>query len=97
MVFLAFWSAGQFFITKAYTLLVFAGIFTLFHGIDDIIKAFMIRRVGRLWPPEGTQKRYGYLHSLEIAAFYIELREDGDLTPGLEMLCPSSKYCIKSP
>ncbi len=48
MVFLAFWSAGQFFITKAYTLLVFAGIFTLFHGIDDIVKAFMIRRMGRL-------------------------------------------------
>lgn len=48
MIVLAFWSAGQFFITKAYTLLVFAGIFALFHGIDDIIKAFMIRKAGRL-------------------------------------------------
>ena len=32
MIVLAFWTGGQFFIDKAYTLLVFAGIWALFHG-----------------------------------------------------------------
>jgi uncharacterized membrane protein HdeD (DUF308 family) len=45
MVILAFWTSGQFFITKAYTLLIFAGIWALMHGITDIARAFAVRRV----------------------------------------------------
>jgi uncharacterized membrane protein HdeD (DUF308 family) len=45
MIILAFWTGGQFFIDKAYTLLVFAGIWALFHGVADIIKAFQIRKL----------------------------------------------------
>jgi uncharacterized membrane protein HdeD (DUF308 family) len=47
MVVLAFWTSGQFFIEKAYTLLVFAGIWGLMHGIRDIILAFQIRSASR--------------------------------------------------
>jgi uncharacterized membrane protein HdeD (DUF308 family) len=43
MIVLAFWTSGQFFIHRAYTLLVFAGIWALFHGIGDIIRAFQVR------------------------------------------------------
>jgi len=43
MIILAFWTSGQFFIEKAYTLLVFAGIWGLMHGITDIFKAFAVR------------------------------------------------------
>jgi uncharacterized membrane protein HdeD (DUF308 family) len=43
MVIVAFWTSGQFFIHKQYLLLVFAGIWALFHGVGDIIKAFQIR------------------------------------------------------
>jgi len=43
MVILAFWTSGQFFIQKSYTLLVFAGIWALMHGITDIFKAFAVR------------------------------------------------------
>lgn len=42
-VIIGFWTAGQFFIDKAYLLLVFAGIWALFHGVTDIIRAFQIR------------------------------------------------------
>jgi uncharacterized membrane protein HdeD (DUF308 family) len=45
MIVLAFWTGGQFFIEKQYVLLVFAGIWALFHGVDDLIKAFQIRRL----------------------------------------------------
>ena len=48
LIILAFWTAGQFFITKAYTLLVFAGIFALIHGVMDIIRSFQIRKMGKL-------------------------------------------------
>ena len=48
MVILGFWAAGQFFYTKAYVLLVFAGIWLLMHGIGDIVRAFQIRRVGTM-------------------------------------------------
>jgi uncharacterized membrane protein HdeD (DUF308 family) len=44
MIILAFWVEGEFFLSKAYTLLVFAGIWALMHGITDIIRAFQIRR-----------------------------------------------------
>jgi len=43
MVILAFWTSGQFFIEKAYTLLVFAGIWALMHGVTDIVRAFQVR------------------------------------------------------
>ena len=43
MIILAFWTSGQFFIQKAYTLLVFAGIWALMHGITDIARAFAAR------------------------------------------------------
>jgi uncharacterized membrane protein HdeD (DUF308 family) len=48
MIVLAFWTGGQFFIDKAYTLLVFAGIWALFHGVGDLIKAFQIRGLREL-------------------------------------------------
>ncbi len=46
MIMLAFWSSAQTFTTKAYMLLVFAGIWALLHGITDIIKSFMVRSLG---------------------------------------------------
>ena len=42
---IAFWAAGQLFATKAYTLLVFAGIWALMQGTLDIARAFEVRRV----------------------------------------------------
>jgi uncharacterized membrane protein HdeD (DUF308 family) len=45
MIVLAFWTSGQFFIEKAYTLLVFAGIWALMHGFTDIVRAFAVRRL----------------------------------------------------
>jgi uncharacterized membrane protein HdeD (DUF308 family) len=45
MTVLAFWTAGQFFIEKAYLLLVFAGVWALMEGITDIVRAFSIREV----------------------------------------------------
>ena len=44
MIVLAFWVSGQFYLTKAATLLVFAGIWALMQGITDIIRAFQIRK-----------------------------------------------------
>ncbi len=46
MVVMGFWLGGQFFITKAYTLLVFAGIYALMKGVTDIVLAFEIKRHG---------------------------------------------------
>jgi uncharacterized membrane protein HdeD (DUF308 family) len=43
MTALAFWTSGQFFIDKAYVLLVFAGIWALMQGITNIVRAFEIR------------------------------------------------------
>jgi uncharacterized membrane protein HdeD (DUF308 family) len=48
MVGLGFWATGQFLVTKAYYLLIFAGIWALLHGVTDIIKAFQIKRLGSL-------------------------------------------------
>ena len=48
MVILAFWTGGQFFIEKQYTLLVFAGIWALMSGVTDIVRAFQIRKLGEL-------------------------------------------------
>lgn len=43
MIILAFWTSGQFWIEKAYLLLVFAGIWALMHGVGDIARAFRVR------------------------------------------------------
>jgi len=43
MLILAFWTSGQFFIEKAYTLLVLVGAWALMKGIADIIRAFQVR------------------------------------------------------
>jgi uncharacterized membrane protein HdeD (DUF308 family) len=48
MVVLAFWTSGQFFIHRVYVLLVFAGIWALFAGVNDIMRAFQLRELGRL-------------------------------------------------
>jgi uncharacterized membrane protein HdeD (DUF308 family) len=48
MLMLAFWTSGQFYINKAYTLLVFAGIWALMHGITDLVRAFQIRQLKEL-------------------------------------------------
>jgi hypothetical protein len=45
MIVLAFWTSGQFFIEKAHTLLVFAGIWALMQGFTDIVRAFQVRRL----------------------------------------------------
>jgi uncharacterized membrane protein HdeD (DUF308 family) len=42
---LAFWTSGQFFVHKAYVLLVFAGIWALMQGITSIVRAFAMRAV----------------------------------------------------
>ena len=44
---LAFWTAGQLFATKAYTLLVIAGLWALMQGVVDIARSFEIRRVNQ--------------------------------------------------
>ncbi len=45
MIILAFWTAGQFFIEKAYLLLVFAGIWSLMQGVIMIVRAFQIKNI----------------------------------------------------
>ena len=45
MTALAFWTSGQFFIHKAYVLLVLAGIWALMQGITTMVRAFQIRAV----------------------------------------------------
>lgn len=45
MTALAFWTSGQFFIEKAYVLLVFAGIWALMQGMISMVRAFGIRAV----------------------------------------------------
>jgi uncharacterized membrane protein HdeD (DUF308 family) len=47
LIILAFWVSGEFFLARAYTLLVFAGVWALMYGIIDIIRAFQIRELGR--------------------------------------------------
>jgi uncharacterized membrane protein HdeD (DUF308 family) len=46
MVILAFWVSGEFFLDRAYTLLVFAGVWAAMKGIVDIVRAFQIRQLG---------------------------------------------------
>lgn len=48
MLVLAFWVSGQFFFTRVYILLVFAGIWALLQGVTDVIRAFQLKRLGKL-------------------------------------------------
>ena len=43
MTIVAFWTSGQFFIHRAYLLLVFAGIWALLQGTTNIVRAFELR------------------------------------------------------
>jgi uncharacterized membrane protein HdeD (DUF308 family) len=43
MIVLAFWVSGQFFLDRAVTLLVFAGVWALMKGITDLVRAFQLR------------------------------------------------------
>ena len=45
MMALGFWVSGQFFLTRAYTLLVFAGVWAVMAGTLDIVRAFQIRKL----------------------------------------------------
>src|SRR5271165_3105246 len=45
LIMLAFWTSGQFFLERAYTLLIFVGIWALLKGITDIVRAFEIRKL----------------------------------------------------
>jgi uncharacterized membrane protein HdeD (DUF308 family) len=45
LVVLAFWTSGEFFLERAATLLVFAGIWAAVKGISDIVRAFEIRKL----------------------------------------------------
>jgi len=45
MIVLAFWTTGAFFVERAYTLLVFAGIWALMKGITDVVRAFQVRQL----------------------------------------------------
>jgi uncharacterized membrane protein HdeD (DUF308 family) len=47
LIVLGFWTGGQFFGTRAALLLTFVGIWALFHGIVDLIRAFRIRQLGQ--------------------------------------------------
>ena len=45
LIVLAFWTSGEFFLTRAATLLVFAGIWAAVKGVTDIVRAFEIRKL----------------------------------------------------
>jgi uncharacterized membrane protein HdeD (DUF308 family) len=47
MTILAFWTSGQFFIDKAYLLLVFAGIWALMEGTVGIVRALEVRELNK--------------------------------------------------
>ncbi len=46
MIVLAFWTTGEFFLERAYTLLIFAGIWALMKGITGVVRAFQFRGLG---------------------------------------------------
>lgn len=43
MVVAAFWVTGEFFFERAYTLLIFAGVWALAKGVTDIVRGFELR------------------------------------------------------
>ncbi|HEX8855203.1 MAG TPA: DUF308 domain-containing protein [Thermoleophilaceae bacterium] len=68
LVILAFWTSGQFQITKVYTLLIFAGIWALTQGITDIVRAFQVRSLRDLpgveeEPPRATTATPGAMRT----------------------------------
>ena len=54
---MAFWTSGQFFIEKAYVLLVFAGIWALMEGILSIVRAFQLREAHEALEPDELRGR----------------------------------------
>jgi hypothetical protein len=48
MLGIAFWTGSQLLVTKVYTLLVFAGVWAMLHGITDMVKAFHIKKIGKI-------------------------------------------------
>jgi uncharacterized membrane protein HdeD (DUF308 family) len=47
MIVLAFWTTGEFFVERAFTLLIFAGVWALTKGVVDIVRAFQLRALAR--------------------------------------------------
>lgn len=45
---MAVWVSRQFFFEKVAVLLIFAGIWALMHGLIDVIRAFQLRKVGKI-------------------------------------------------
>jgi len=45
MIVLAFWVSAEFLVERAYTLLIFAGIWALLKGVTDIVRAFQLREL----------------------------------------------------
>ena len=43
MIVLAFWTTGAFFVERAFTLLIFTGVWALTKGVVDIVRAFQLR------------------------------------------------------
>ena len=88
MLAVAFWTSGQFFIEKAYVLLVFAGFWALLHGITDVFKAFAVRSFAIPRPDKRpvntlTVCRFGSPASAERAIPRLRrLAEDGELAIG---------------
>ncbi len=48
MLGMGIWVGSQGLLARAITLLVFAGIWAIMHGVGDAIRAFQLRRLGRL-------------------------------------------------
>lgn len=48
MLVIGFWAGGQFLFDKAYMLLVFAGMWAIMKGLQDMIQAFQIRILGKI-------------------------------------------------
>ena len=45
MTTMAFWTSGQFFIHRAYVLLVFAGVWALMQGVSSVVRGFQLREL----------------------------------------------------
>jgi hypothetical protein len=78
MVGIAFWISGQYFMTRAAMLLVFAGIWAAMKGVTDIVRAFAIRRLALSRPspvqPEGDDETVSSSPSI---CHFIALPEGG--------------------
>ena len=72
MTVMAFWVSGQFFLERAYTLLVFAGIWALMAGITDLVRALQMRRlaseVGVANPRQTARKHRHFASRNEVAS-----------------------------